>query len=81
MLTLPMTRSWTIGGKATTASSTSWRSIPIHGREYHAAVTPRTTSLMATHAHAAPSALKGTSGTKRRAPSGVYRNVYVSDHS
>ena len=71
VLTLPMTRSCTIGGKVTTARSTSQRSTPFHGRAYHRAATPSTTSLMPIQAHAAAVALKGTRGTNSRAPSGV----------
>jgi len=81
VLTLPMTRSWTIGGNASTRSTTPRRWPPLHRLEYQNAVRARTASLTTSQTQAAPSAESGISGAKRSAPIGVYLKVYVSDQS
>ena len=79
VLTLPMTRSWTIGGKTSTARNTNQRSMPSRDREPGAATTR--TQLGGDPRPRRRAALSGTRGTNSSAPNGVYRKVYVSDQS
>ena len=81
MLTLPMTRSWTIGGKASTSSAAPSAASPVHRLENQAAVSASTPSLKTSQAQAAACSPSGTSGAKTSAPIGVYLKVYVSDQS
>ena len=71
VLTLPITRSWTIGGKASTISATSTRWLPIHRFEYQTAITARTPTLKRSQTQTAASSASGTSGAKTSAPIGV----------